>query len=126
LLGSSELASLRARLRRRYERIDPNATIAAFRIGRLTPEEHDALVSLIGRSPRFSNSLELDIGLIDAALRRAGIAASLHDALQRLDGPIVNTAAARSRLETLWAEVTDGCSHPRLHQFLQQPGGLRL
>ena len=60
-----------------------------------TRKEHAALASLLGRPQRHSNSLQIDVRLVDAALRNAGIAASLRDALEQLDGPIVHLATAR-------------------------------
>jgi uncharacterized protein (TIGR02679 family) len=59
-------------------------------------------------------------------LQQAGIAASLRDALERLDGPIVNLAAARLRVGALWSGVIETCSHPDLCGLLRAPTGLGL
>ncbi|MBV9532144.1 MAG: hypothetical protein JO283_14025, partial [Bradyrhizobium sp.] len=101
LLGGSELTSLRKRLRRRFERAPLGRPIETIRIHGLTDQEHAALASLLGRPQRYSSSLQIDVRLVDAALQRAGIASCLRGALERLDGPITNLAAARLREEDL-------------------------
>ncbi|HEY1934422.1 MAG TPA: TIGR02679 family protein [Acetobacteraceae bacterium] len=126
LLGGGHLAALRRRLRRHYERLPPDDDRAAFRVTGLTPEEHAALASLVGRHPRFTGSLLVDERAVDQALRDAGIAASLREALEALDGPIVNGAAARAERERLWSGVIEGCLHAGLARYLASPaaGGL--
>jgi uncharacterized protein (TIGR02679 family) len=126
LLGDDRLAALRKRMRQRFERTPPDAAVESIRLGKLTAEEHAALASLLGRRPRQSSSLQIDVRFVDAALQRPGVAASLRDALERLDGPIVHLAAARLRLQALWSDVVDGCNHPRLMEFLGTPMGLGL
>jgi hypothetical protein len=90
LLGGDRFALLRKRLRRRFERAPLDAVVEHFRIGNLSVEEHAALASMLGRPLRYANSLQVDVGLVDAAFQNAGIATSLRDALERLDGPITN------------------------------------
>jgi len=126
LLGGDRLASLRKRLRRRFEHAPLGVAVDSFRIGKLTPEEHAALASLLGRSQRYSSSLQVDVHLVDAAFQSAGIAASLRDALERLDGPIDHLATIRLRLQTLWSETIDGCDHVGLSGLLRTPAGLGL
>ena len=126
LLGGDQLTSLRKRLRRRFERAPADRPIEHIRIDGLTAEEHAALASLLGRPQRYSNSLQIDVHLVDAALQRAGIASSLRGALERLDGPITNLAAARLRDEQLWSRVIASRSHPDLAGFLRAPEGLSL
>jgi len=126
LLGGDALAPLRKRLRQRFERAPIENAVERIRIDKLTAEEHAALASLLGRSPRFAGSLEIDVRLVDAALQRSGITASLRDALERLDGPIVHLATARSQQQALWSGVADGCRHPGLARCLQAPMGIGL
>jgi len=126
LLGGDHLASLRKRLRQRFERAPLNDAVEHIRVGELSAEEHAALASLLGRPQRRSNSLQIDVRSVDAALQRSGIATSLRDALEKLDGPIPHLAAARLRLQTLWSGVIDGCSHPGLAGLLQAPAGIGL
>ncbi len=126
LLGADALMALRQRLRRRYERAALDGGIDTFRIDKLTAQEHAALAALQGRPQRFAGSMTVDVGAIDAALRQAGIAGSLREALERLEGPITHLASARSRSRTQWKEVVDGCGHPGLAAFLQRPAGVGL
>jgi uncharacterized protein (TIGR02679 family) len=126
LLGGEHLAGLRKRLRRRFELASPDQASKRFRIGQLTQDEHAALAGLTGRHPRFSGSLQIDLSDVDAALREAGVAASLRAALERLDGPIIHLATERDRVQTLWRGVVDGCNRSDLVSFLQAPAALGL
>lgn len=126
LLGGDHLASLRKRLRQRFERAPLDAPIEVIRIGKLTSDERAALTSLLGRAPHYSNSLTIDVRLVDAALQRSGIATSLRHALEQLDGPIVHLATARLKLQALWSESVDSSSHPGLKNFLQTSAGISL
>jgi uncharacterized protein (TIGR02679 family) len=126
LLGGDHLGSLRKRLRRRFERAPLGKPVEHLRISGLSAEEHATLASLLGRPQRFSASLGIDVRLVDTALQQAGIAASLRDALERLDGPIVELAAARSRVQALWSDAIESCSHPDMVGLLRVPAGLGL
>ncbi|WP_420131719.1 TIGR02679 family protein [Rhodopseudomonas sp.] len=126
LLGGDQFALLRKRLRQRFERAPHNLAAETFRIGNLTREEHTALASLLGRPLRYSNSLQIDVQSIDAAFQRAGVAKSLRDALEQLDGPIANLAATRLARQAEWSDVLDGCSHGDLIEFVRRPRGFGL
>ena len=126
LLGGDHLAGLRKRLRRRFERGEPGQAGKHLRIGHLTADEHAALASLTGRSPRFSGSLRFDVGDVDAALRQAGIAPSLRVALEQLDGPMIHIAGERDRLRRLWSAVVEHCGHADLVRFLEAPDAVGL
>ncbi len=126
LLGGDRLAGLRRRLRRRFEHADPGRPAEHIRIDGLTADEHAALASLTGRPQRFAASMRIDLGLVDASFRDAGIAASLRDALERLDGPILDVAAARLRLRDQWSQVVESCRDPALSDLLSDPPGLGL
>jgi uncharacterized protein (TIGR02679 family) len=126
LLGGEHLASLRKRLRQRFERAPLEGAVEHIRVVELSAEEHAALASLLGRPQRLSNSLQIDVRRVDAALQRSGIATSLRDALEKLDGPILHLAKTRLRLQTLWSRVIDGCSHPGLAGLLRTPTGIGL
>jgi len=123
LLGGEALAALRVRLRQRFERGEPDP---GLRLGALSEVEHAALAALAGRPARFARSLQIDVAQIDAALEAAGLAASLRDALERLDGPIVDRQAERDRLQSSWQQVALGCAHPGLRLALQSAAGLGL
>jgi uncharacterized protein (TIGR02679 family) len=126
LLGGNHLASLRKRLRRRFERAPLNRVVESFRIGDLTAPEHAALASLLGRPQHYASSLRIDVRQIDAAFRNSGVASSLRDALERLDGPIANLASERFQSQTRWSVVIRGCNHPGLVGLLENPAGLGL
>jgi len=126
LLGGDHFALLRKRLRRRFERAPLDAVVESFRIGKLTMEEHAALASLLGRPLRYANSLQVDVRLVDAAFRNAGIASSLRDALERLDGPITNLATTRLALQTQWSDVLGACANSELIGLLRAPAGIGL
>lgn len=126
LLGGDNLVSLRRRLRQRFERAAVDGTVEQFRISNLTSDEHGALASLLGRPVRYSSSMRVDVHAIGAALLRAGIAASLREALERIDGPIIHIETSRRHIEALWSGVVSRCSHPSLDKFLQTPAGIGL
>ena len=126
LLGGDQYALLRKRLRRRFERAPLDAAVENFRIGKLTTEEHAALASLLGRPVRYASSLQVDVRLVDTAFQNAGIAASLRDALEQLDGPIANLATTRLALQTMWSDVLGGCTHRELIGLLRAPAGIGL
>jgi uncharacterized protein (TIGR02679 family) len=126
LLGGEPLAQLRLRLRQRFERAAPGAEVQGFRIERLTAPEHATLAALQGRRARFTASMQVDVAMIDASLRQAGVANSLRAALELLDGRIVHRAAEREALQTQWHELRDACVHPALASVLQTPSSLGL
>jgi uncharacterized protein (TIGR02679 family) len=126
LLGTSELATLRKRLRRRFERCATGEAPERFRISGLSAGEYAALAALLGRSPHFSASIDIDVGSVDDVVRRSGVAASFRAALEQLDGPIVSLADERTRVRSQWSEVVDACRHSGLKAFLQAPAGIGL
>src|SRR5437773_611940 len=123
LLGGDALANLRKRLRQRYERGDD---AFAFRLTGLTDAERSALAGLLGRPLRLASSMKLDSASLDAALRNAGIADSLRDALEQLDGPVINRAALHTALQRQWHNLSASCADPRLVTLMAEPNGLRL
>jgi uncharacterized protein (TIGR02679 family) len=126
LLGGDHLASLRKRLRRRFEHAPLDVAVGNFRICKLSVEEYAALASLLGRAQRYSSSLQVDVRLVDAAFQNSGIAMSLRDALEQLDGPITHLASARHLLQAFWSDAIGGCNHPGLIGLLQTTAGVGL
>lgn len=123
LLGGEALAGLRGRLRQRYER---GAAGGAFRLNDLSEVERGALSGLLGRPARRAGSMALDTAELDSALRHAGIASSLRDALERLDGPLVDRVAERAALQAQWDRLAAGYGEERLAALLAHPRGLSL
>ncbi len=151
LLGGDELAGLRLRLRRYFERRNDSVTgtvssagdgdgdgdgawqDGVLQLSKLNAVEHEAVAQLTGHPARASRSAvanlsaRIDIAALNALLQGAGIAASLRDALEQLDGPIVNRLAAKEELQARWAEA---CSTPllcgALKVWLHTPAGLSM
>ena len=123
LLGGETLAALRKRLRQRYERGVPAEVL---RLGALSEAEHTALAALCGRPARSVRSMQIKVAEIDAALARVGLASSLRDALEQLDGPIIDTTAQRLQVRVQWQQLVEGCAHPALAAVLQTSVGLGL
>lgn len=105
LLGGPELAAVRLRLRRHFERAEPGKALVVIRLGGLDPGVHAALCQVTGRPSRMARSMILDLAVLDTQLREAGLADSLRDALERLDGPIVARARLRQELRDRWATL---------------------
>ncbi|MDP1610526.1 MAG: TIGR02679 family protein [Sulfuritalea sp.] len=123
LLGGEALVELRRRLRQRYER---GTSGGVFRLNGLNEAERAALASLLGRPPRLAESMTLDITALDVALRHAGIAASLRDGLERLDGPLVDRAAERAAMQMQWDSLRAVDRDARLAALLAYPRGMVL
>ena len=123
LLGGAEWCDLRRRLRRRFER-GGDAT-APFTLNRLSGQERDVLAGLLGLPHRRAASLRIDPHAVDAALRRAGLADSLHAALEMLDGPIIDQTAIRDAQQRRWHEATASATEPRLRALLDGAAGAR-
>jgi len=126
LLGGDELASLRRRLRQRFERGPAGGGLERLRISNLAAQEHAALAGLMGRGARYASSMLIDVAVIDAALRRAGIATSLRAALELIDGPIIHAETARAELKAAWSRAVSSARHPGLVELLQTPAGMGL
>lgn len=103
LLGGPELAEVRQRLRHRFAHAEDEVRV--LRLDRLDPAAYRALCQLTGKPSRLAHSMHLDIAGLDARLRAAGLAESLRDALERLDGPIVSPGCQRRALQAAWAEM---------------------
>ncbi|MGE0807695.1 MAG: TIGR02679 family protein [Burkholderiaceae bacterium] len=125
LLGAPELASLRQRLRRHFERGGTDGSV--LQLGGLQPDEHEALALLSGRPARPARSLRLNLAELQARLQGAGIAGSLREALEQLDGPIIPSAAERAAAQAAWASVQARPGlDPRLSSWLQGNTSLGL
>src|ERR1043166_358629 len=127
LLGGAELASLRLRMRRYFERVDNGAPGEVLIMNQLSVSEHEALALLTGRPARLAKSVRINIRQLDAALKGAGIAESLRAALELIDGPIENRAARRISIQAQWESITrDCCFHVVLSDWLSTPASIRL
>lgn len=126
LLGGEALAMLRRRLRQRHERVAPGDAPPPFRLDRLTHAEHAALAALQGRPTRFAPSMQVDVAAIDALLREAGVAATLRNALEALDGEIFDRRGERDAAQARWHALVAACEHPALATWLEAPAAVGL
>ncbi len=112
LLGGPDLAGLRRRLRTRFEKGAARDEVTL--IG-LSAAERRALAGLLGRPVGgHAGSMRMRLSDINAALLHAGIASTLRQALEALDGPIHDLKAARVAREEAWSALLRGVEHPRL------------
>lgn len=126
LLGGVELAPLRQRLRRHFER-HAGKLGCSLQLTNLAPAEQEALALMTGRPPRAARSMRVDIKQLDDSLRAAGIAESLRAALEMLDGPIEDRAALRQARLLQWSQVLSAERwHPTLRLWLQVPIAVAL
>jgi uncharacterized protein (TIGR02679 family) len=121
LLGTPELGELRSRLRARFER---GAARDEFTLNGLLAAERRMLTGLLGRpGGGGADSIRLRLSDVDAALHRAGLASTLRDALEALDGPIQDVRAARMARQADWNTLFAGMKNPRLKALIGDPVG---
>jgi uncharacterized protein (TIGR02679 family) len=123
LLGGPDLGGLRERLRRRYELGRTNDT---FTLGAISAHERRALEGLLGRRARPAGSMQLSVAELNKALSRAGLAASLQDALEQLDGPIRQIAAERTSQAARWEAAFAACQSAPLTALIGGSAGRGL
>jgi uncharacterized protein (TIGR02679 family) len=97
VLGAPELGWLVDRVRTRIARgtpLDGVVTLAGA-----TPEQRQAVARLLGRPPGHGDSLSVPLAAVEAALRAAGLADGLRDAVELLGGEVTDLAADRAALD---------------------------
>ena len=123
LLGGVELSNLRLRLRARYER---GASRDEFTLTDLLSHERRALADLLGRRTLAADSMRIRCSELDAALAHAGIAATLREALEFLDGRLSDRRADRAAREQAWSATLSLTTEPRLVGLLTDAAGAAL
>jgi uncharacterized protein (TIGR02679 family) len=123
LLGGVELANLRRRLRARYER---GASRDVFTLTDLEARERRALAGLLGRRTLAAGSMRIRRSELDTALAQAGIAATLREALEFLDGPLSDLRAQQAAREQAWNAALSLTAEPRLAALLKNAAGTAL
>lgn len=123
LLGGAELANLRRRLRARYEK---GTSLEEFTLTDLDFVERRALAGLLGRPAMAANSMRVRRSELDEALSRAGIASTLREALELLDGPLHDRRAAQIARERAWDATLSRVEEPRLAALLTTVVGIAL
>lgn len=127
LLGGPHLAELRRRMRGFYERAPVDGAPTVMRLAKLTREEHEAVSLLVGAAPRFTRSVALDISRVDALLQEAGLASSLREALEHLDGPVRHVRAIKAAQDRAWLEVIHmGAALAPIGSWIESPDALGL
>ncbi|WP_322052096.1 TIGR02679 family protein [Paraburkholderia bannensis] len=111
LLGGPDRARLRLRMRRHFERLDDGTASELIHLRNLNPQELDTVVGMGGRASRSSDSARVDISQVDTLLRDAGIARSLREALEQLDGPIVSKRIANAAALAAWLAISQSPHH---------------
>jgi uncharacterized protein (TIGR02679 family) len=102
LLGTSELAWLVERARRRL--LDGGAD-GPITLNGSTAAQREAVDRLLGRRPSRGGSLTVRLEELEAILRHAEICDSLWEAVAELTGPMVDVRAQRRSLDESWAQV---------------------
>ena len=123
LLGGPDLGGLRERLRRRYEL---GRTGDTFTLGTISAHERRALEGLLGQRARPAGSMQLSVAELNKALSRAGLATSLQDALEQLDGPIRQIAAERASQAARWEAAFAACKSAPLTALIGGSAGRGL
>ena len=123
LLGGPALADLRRRLRARYEKGESRDE---FTLVGLKATERRVLAGLLGRPTMTADSMRVRHSDLDRALIRAGIANTLREALEFLDGPLHNRRADRIARERAWNATLSRVEEPRLAALLSSVTGAAL
>jgi uncharacterized protein (TIGR02679 family) len=123
LLGGAELENLRQRLRVRYER---GTSRDEFTLTDLLVHERRALSGLLGRRTLAAGSMRMRRSELDAALAHAGIAATLREALEFLDGPLTDRRVDRAAREQAWSAAFTCTDDPRLAALLTEVAGTAM
>lgn len=124
-LGGAELGELRRRMRNHFERHGDDPEKSVLHLTRLTPIEYEAVALLVGLPARATQSVRIEIARFDTALSHAGIASSLRDALEMIDGPLVHRAAVKAETQVRWAAVlAAGADHPVVEAWLGSWGAV--
>lgn len=127
LLGGADLTAVRQRLRRHFERTESGAAPGTIRLTGLDPAAHQALCQLTGRASRPTASMKLNIDELNERLRAAGLADSLRDALERLEGPILPHAKLKKERQARWeALISSSNGGPLLRAWRESPAALTL
>lgn len=123
LLGGPDLAELRRRLRARFEK---GVSGDEFTLTGLAVAERRVLAGLLGKPTLAAASMRVRVSELDAALLHAGVASTLREALEALDGPIHDRKAARMARNDAWNALLASVQHPRLRALVDDPMGIVL
>lgn len=119
LLGVPEMAWLLARVRSRIAASRGTMLTGVVQLNEPSDAQRAAAVRLVGRPRRPGETLRVELGDVEAILRRGPWPAGLADAVETLSGPVIDHAAERARTVTAWARAAD-----RFHNDATQSLGL--
>ncbi|MEX1163482.1 MAG: TIGR02679 family protein [Nitriliruptor sp.] len=103
LLGGEDLARLRGRVRRRLE-LGGDAA-GSISLADPSDRERAAVDRLLGRRPSSGASVTVPLHEVGRLLAAAGVCAGWRQAIEALDGPIVDHVGRRRTTEEAWAAV---------------------
>jgi uncharacterized protein (TIGR02679 family) len=124
LLGDPALAWVLDRVRRRIELGQPVDGTIARRSA--TVAERDVVARLFGRPPRAARGLSVQLGELDALLRRSGVhSGGLAEAVITLTGPVTIRADAAGDDARRWAAASArieaaGAGRPKLAEWIDR------
>lgn len=104
-LGLPALAKVRGALQRRLGA--GRELTGRILLQDVSPEERSAIDNLLGRRPTQGDSLSLDLDELARHLREAGVAESLTEAIEALEGPVVNRFALASETHARWTALVN-------------------
>jgi uncharacterized protein (TIGR02679 family) len=105
LLGGDDLAWLRDRVRRRLERGQP--ATGTVSLDGPTDGQRGAVDRLLGRRPSVGARVTVSLDAIDRLLRQANVCAGWSEAIEVLDGPVIDRVARQDADDQAWAAVAD-------------------
>lgn len=103
LLGSEDLSWLRDRVRHRLEHGRP--PVATVTLQHPTDGQRAAIDRLLGRRPSRGASVTVQLDAVGRLLRDAGICDGWRDAIEVLDGPVIDIAGHRCAVDDAWGRV---------------------
>jgi len=119
----SHVISPPAALRARHEK---GTSRDEFTLTDLPSHERRALAGLLGRRTLAAGSMRIRRSELDAALAHAGIAHTLREALEFLDGPLTDRQADRAARAQAWSTALSCTQQPRLAVLLTDVPGAAL
>lgn len=103
LLGGDELAWLRDRVRRRLE--GGGEAAGTVSLAAPTRDQRAAVDRLLGRRPSRGDRVTVPLDAVGRMLHEAGVCTGWRQAIEVLDGPLVDRMAHRRSTEEAWAAV---------------------
>lgn len=107
LFGSADISWFVARVRARISAAKGEPLTGVVVLAAPTPAQRSAMARLVGPSRRASESLRVDLAVVEEALRRGPWPAGLADAVETLTGAVVDRRTLREAESAAWAAARD-------------------